>query len=74
MIVMPEKMSRLEFDEIHSRIEALGWGPLLRMLMEKDSIAYTKNGRLNKSSICRKLNLTNKELDSALADIRREFS
>lgn len=74
MIVIPQKMSNLEFEEIVGRLDNMGWGELVSMLLEKDSEAYTKNGRLNKSAICRKLDISNKELENALLDLRREFS
>ena len=73
MIVIPEKMSSLEFTEIIERLEEMGWGALVKILLEKDSVAYTKNGRLNKSAICRMLKMSNKELETALLDLQREF-
>ena len=74
MIVIPERMSDLEFEEIVERLESMGWGSLVALLLEKDSVAYTKNGRLNKSAICRTLKMSNKELEGALGDLRREFA
>ena len=73
MVVIPEKMSKVEFEEINRRLNSRGLGPFLEILMEKDSEAYTKSGRLNKSAICRKLGFTNKELENALGEVRREF-
>lgn len=74
MVITPEKMTKLEFREITSRLEEKGWGPILRLLMERDSVAYTRKGRLNKSAICRKLHMRSKELDEAINEIKREFS
>lgn len=74
MVITPEKMTKLEFREITSRLENKGLGPILRLLMERDSVAYTKKGRLNKSAICRKLHMGSKELDESLNEIQKEFS
>lgn len=74
MVVIPEKMNNIEFKEIVGRLEGRGWGRLVQILLEKDSVAYTKNGRLNKSAICRELKMSNKELENALSDLRREFA
>jgi len=74
MVVIPKKTNNLEFEEVASRLQGFGWGNLLELLLDPDSIAYTKNGRLNKSAICRELSISSKELDEALEDFRREFT
>ncbi len=67
-------MTNLEFGELISRIEKKGLSGLIQILMERDSLAYTRNGRLNKSALCRKLKMSTKDLDNALMEIRKEFA
>lgn len=74
MVVIPKTTNKVEFQEIIKRLRSMGWNDLVELLLDPDSVAYTKNGRLNKSAICRDLGITNKDLDVALEAFRKEFA
>jgi hypothetical protein len=71
---MSEILNNIEFQETLSILENKGLGSLMKLLLERDSEAYTRNGRLNKSALCRKLKFTSKELENGLLELRKAFS
>jgi hypothetical protein len=68
------KISRIELDEILNNIKQKGHlhKKLIKILLEEESV-YTNQGRLNKSSLSRIMNMKPKDLDSLLFDCQKEM-
>jgi hypothetical protein len=60
----------LEVQEIISKLRENGHGDLVDCLLDNEGAVYTKKGRLNKSSTCRKMGWKNKQLEDTLRLIR----
>ncbi len=60
----------LEINELMQKLKDEGYGEIIDCLLENEQLVYTKKGRLNKSSACRKLGVKNKELDDVLLKMR----
>jgi len=60
----------LEMQEIIQKIREAGYSELVDCLLDNEKDCYTKKGRLNKSSTCRKLNWKGKKLEDALDHMR----
>lgn len=60
----------LENNEIIEKLKKKGYSELIDCLLNNDEKVYTKKGRLNKSSTCRKLSWKNKQLEDALAEMK----
>lgn len=56
----------IEMQEVISKLRDAGYGELIDCLLDNEKDCYTKKGRLNKSSTCRKLNWKSKKLEDAL--------
>lgn len=63
-------MSQIETQELIQKLIANGYGDLIDCLLGEESIVYTKKGRLNKSSTCRKMGWKNKQLEDALREMK----
>jgi hypothetical protein len=68
------KMSHIELDEILNNIRNLGesHATLIKVLLESENV-YTRNGRLNRSSLSRTLGLKAKEIDDMFYQCQKEF-
>lgn len=62
--------SGIEMEEIISKIKENGYTKLVECLINNEAECYTKKGRLNKSSTCRKLGWKNKQLEDALEEMK----
>lgn len=60
----------LEIQEIITKLRDAGYGELVDCLLDNEKDCYTKKGRLNKSSTCRRLNWKGKKLEDALQHMR----
>jgi endo-1,4-beta-mannosidase len=60
----------LEIQEILQKIRDAGYADLIECLLDNEKECYTKKGRLNKSSTCRRLNWKGKQLEDALQHLR----
>jgi hypothetical protein len=60
----------LEMQEIVEKLKQAGYTELIDCLLDNEKECYTKKGRLNKSSTCRKLNWKGKKLEDALKEMR----
>lgn len=58
--------SSIEMQEVIKKLRDAGYGELIDCLLDNEKDCYTKKGRLNKSSTCRKLNWKSKKLEDAL--------
>ncbi len=56
----------IEMQEVISKLKDAGFGELIECLLDNEKDCYTKKGRLNKSSTCRKLGWKSKKLEDAL--------
>jgi len=62
--------SGIEMQEIIKKLKENGYTELVDCLMDNEAECYTKKGRLNKSSTCRKMDWKNKQLEDALTEMR----
>jgi len=60
----------IEIQEIIQKIRDAGYSELIDCLLHNEKDCYTKKGRLNKSSTCRKINWKGKKLEDALDHMR----
>jgi hypothetical protein len=60
----------LEMLEVINKLREAGYSELVDCLLDNEKDCYTKKGRLNKSSTCRKLNWKGKKLEDALQHMR----
>jgi hypothetical protein len=60
----------LEIQEVIKKLRENGYGELVDCLLDNENAVYTKKGRLNKSSTCRRLGWKTKQLEDALKTIR----
>lgn len=60
----------IEIQEIITKLRAAGYSELVDCLLDNEKDCYTKKGRLNKSSTCRRLNWKGKKLEDALQHMR----
>lgn len=60
----------IELQEVIQKLRDKGYSELVDCLLDNERDCYTKKGRLNKSSTCRKLNWKGKKLEDALAEMR----
>lgn len=73
---MSEKLSYIdpfaciETQELIQKLIDNGYKELVECLLGDESVVYTKKGRLNKSSTCRKMGWKNKQLEDALKEMR----
>lgn len=63
-------MHFIEIQEIIEKLKDAGYGELVDCLLDNEKDCYTKKGRLNKSSTCRRLNWKGKKLEDALQHMR----
>jgi hypothetical protein len=63
-------MHSIEIQEIITKLRDAGYGELVDCLLDNEKDCYTKKGRLNKSSTCRRLNWKGKKLEDALQHMR----
>lgn len=64
--VSDNPISGIEMQEVIQKLRDSGYSELVECLLDNEKDCYTKKGRLNKSSTCRKLNWKNKKLEDAL--------
>ncbi len=62
--------SQIETQELIQKLVDNGYGNLIDCLLGEESLVYTKKGRLNKSSTCRKMGWKNKQLEDALKEMK----
>ena len=60
----------IETQEVIQKLKEAGYSELVDCLLDNEKDCYTKKGRLNKSSTCRKLNWKGKKLEDALQQMR----
>lgn len=60
----------IEKQELIQKLIDSGFGNLVDMLLLNENKAYTKKGRINKSSVCRLLNCKPKEFEELLEKCR----
>lgn len=60
----------IETQEVIEKLKNAGYTELVECLLDNEKECYTKKGRLNKSSTCRKLNWKGKKLEDALKEMR----
>jgi ribulose bisphosphate carboxylase small subunit len=63
-------ISEMETQEMIQKLINNGYGDLIDCLLGEESLVYTKKGRLNKSSTCRKMGWKNKQLEDALKEMK----
>ena len=63
-------INAIEMQEILTKLRAAGYSELIDCLLDNEKDCYTKKGRLNKSSTCRRLNWKGKKLEDALQHMR----
>lgn len=62
--------SHIEMEEVIKKLRDAGYGELIDCLLDNEKDCYTKRGRLNKSSTCRKLKWNSKKLEDELECMR----
>lgn len=60
----------METEEVIQKLKEAGFSEIVECLLDNEKDCYTKRGRLNKSSTCRKLKWKNKKLEDALLQMR----
>lgn len=60
----------IETQEVIQKLKESGYSEIVDCLLDNEKDCYTKKGRLNKSSTCRKLNWKGKKLEDALQQMR----
>jgi hypothetical protein len=60
----------IETQEVIDKLKEAGFAELVDCLLDNEKDCYTKKGRLNKSSTCRRLNWKGKKLEDALQEMR----
>lgn len=60
----------IEMQEVMQKVRDAGYGDLLDCLLDYEKECYTKKGRLNKSSTCRRLGWKPKKLEDALKCVK----
>ncbi|MEN6292598.1 MAG: hypothetical protein ABFD50_16035 [Smithella sp.] len=60
----------IETQEVIQKLKEAGYSEIVDCLLDNEKDCYTKKGRLNKSSTCRKLNWKGKKLEDALQQMR----
>lgn len=60
----------IETQEVIQKLKDAGYSELVECLLDNEKDCYTKKGRLNKSSTCRRLNWKGKKLEDALKQMR----
>lgn len=60
----------IEMQEVIEKLRSAGYSELVDCLLDNEKDCYTKKGRLNKSSTCRKLNWKSKKLEDALKQMK----
>ncbi len=60
----------IETQEVIQKLKEAGYSELVECLLDNEKDCYTKKGRLNKSSTCRRLNWKGKKLEDALKQMR----
>lgn len=63
-------ISSTEMEEIIQKLKENGYQEVVDCLIEGEKECYTKKGRLNKSSACRKLNWKSKKLEDTFREMR----
>jgi hypothetical protein len=63
-------LNAIEMQEVIQKLRDAGYGEIVDCLLENEKDCYTKKGRLNKSSTCRKLNWKSKKLEDALKSMK----
>ena len=60
----------LEMKEVIEKLRNAGYADIVDCLLDNEKACYTKKGRLNKSSTCRKLDCKSKQLEDALKSMK----
>jgi hypothetical protein len=60
----------VEMQEVIQKLRNAGYSDLVDCLLDNERECYTKRGRLNKSSTCRKLEWKSKKLEDALKTMK----
>jgi hypothetical protein len=63
-------VNAIETQEVIDNLREAGYSELVDCLLDNEKDCYTKKGRLNKSSTCRRLNWKGKKLEDALQEMR----
>lgn len=68
--IVTNPVHTLEIQEIIDKLRENGHEELVNCLLDNENIVYTKKGRLNKSSTCRKMGWKTKQLEDAILIIK----
>lgn len=68
------EVEAFENEELINKLKDSPYRKFVDALIENEEEVYTKKGRLNKSSACRKLGIKSKDLDNALSEMREILS
>lgn len=60
----------IEIQEVMQKLRENGYSDIIDCLIDNEKECYTKKGRLNKSSTCRKLSWKGKKLEDCLKEMR----
>jgi hypothetical protein len=60
----------IETQEVMQKLRENGYSDIIDCLIDNEKECYTKKGRLNKSSTCRKLSWKGKKLEDCLKEMR----
>lgn len=63
-------LNAIEMQEVIQKLRDSGYSEIVDCLLDNEKDCYTKKGRLNKSSTCRKLDWKSKKLEDALKSMR----
>jgi 23S rRNA maturation mini-RNase III len=63
-------INAIEMQEVIEKLRAAGYSEIVDTLLDNEKDCYTKRGRLNKSSTCRKLDWKSKKLEDVLKEMR----
>jgi hypothetical protein len=66
---MSKLIEQLEMQELIDKLMKNGYEDIVKALLDNEKV-YTKKGRLNKSSACRKLDLKPKDLEAKLDEMK----
>jgi hypothetical protein len=66
---MSKLIEQLEIQELIDKLMKNGYEEIVKALLDNEKV-YTKKGRLNKSSACRKLDLKPKDLEAKLDEMK----
>lgn len=70
MSMFKNNISVIELQEVIQKLKDEGYAEIVDCLLDNEKLCYTKKGRLNKSSTCRKLDWKSKKLEDNLKSMK----